>query len=98
MAEVISKKCDFVPKKSLEEILSLLRDKTPVTPDPVHNTVSKDKNKIKRQGKQVTHNVNDLDFRNKRSGRLLSRMTKNQHQNRDKPIPTVGLLRGGVNQ
>jgi hypothetical protein len=89
IAEVTSKKHEFIPKKSLEEILSHLRDKAPVTPDPVQNMVSEDKIKIKRQGKKVTQKVNDLDFRNKRNGRLLSRMTRNRHQNHDKPIPTV---------
>jgi hypothetical protein len=54
----------------------LLRDRSSITPDPVHTKFSNDKNKIKGQGKQVTQDANDLDFENKRSGRLLLRMTR----------------------
>jgi hypothetical protein len=45
--------------------------------------------KSKDRVRKHTTEVNDLDFRNKRNGRLLSRMTRNRHQNHDKPIPTV---------
>jgi hypothetical protein len=89
--EVTSRKRKFIPKKSLEEVLSHLRDKVHVVPDPVQNSVYEDKIKIKRQSKKNTQRVNDLDFINKRNGRLLSRMTRNRHQNNDKPIPTVDV-------
>jgi hypothetical protein len=35
IVEVTSKKREFIPRKSLEEILSHLKDKMSVTPDPV---------------------------------------------------------------
>jgi hypothetical protein len=89
--KVTSRKHKFIPKKSLEEVLSHLRGKVPVVPNPVQKLVYENKIKIKRQGKKNTQRVDDIDFRNKRNGRLLSRMTRNRHQNRDKPIPTVDI-------
>jgi hypothetical protein len=73
----------------LEEVLSHLRDNAPIAPDPTQNMVNKDTIKIKRESKNNTQRVDDVDFRNKRNGRMLSRMTRNRHRNHDKPIPTV---------
>jgi hypothetical protein len=53
-AKVTSRKHKFIPKKSLEEVLSHLRDKVPVIPDPVHKSVYENKIKIKRQSKKNT--------------------------------------------
>jgi hypothetical protein len=30
-----------------------------------------------------------MDFKNKRSGHILSRMTRNKYQNQGKPVPTI---------
>jgi hypothetical protein len=66
-----------------------LRDRSPNTPGPVQPKITDDNNKIKRKGKQIKQDANDLDFKNKRSGWILSRMTRNQCQNHSKLIPTV---------
>jgi hypothetical protein len=63
-----SRKHKFVPKKSLEEVLSQLRGKVYVIPNPEQDLVYENKIKIKRQGKQKMQRVHDLDFRNKRNG------------------------------
>jgi hypothetical protein len=89
IVEVTSKKRELFTKKSLEEVLIHLRDKALVILDPIQDLVNEDKIKIIRQSKKNTKRVNDLDFRNKRNGIILSRMTKNRHNNHDKPIPTV---------
>jgi hypothetical protein len=57
--------------------------------NPVYKSVYENKIKIKRQSKQNTQGVNDLYFRNKRNGILLSIMTRNRHKIHDKPIPTM---------
>jgi hypothetical protein len=80
---------ELFPEKSLEEFMGHIRDKEPIAPNPIKNTVNEEKIKIKRQSKKNTERVNDLDLRNKRNGRLMSRMTRNRHQNHDKPILTV---------
>jgi hypothetical protein len=46
--KITSKKNEFIPKKYLEEMLSQLRDKVHVIPDPIHNLVYENKIKIKR--------------------------------------------------
>jgi hypothetical protein len=53
VAEVTSKKCDFVPKKPLEEILSLLRDRSSITPDPVQPRLVMIKIKLKERGSKL---------------------------------------------
>ena len=78
-AKVTDKKHEFAPKKSLEEVMSHPRDKVPIIPNHVHKSVYENKIKIKRQNKKNMEGVNDLYFKNKRNGILLSRMTLNRH-------------------
>jgi hypothetical protein len=47
--------------------------------------------KTKKQGKHKTQRVPDIDFKNKRNDRLLSRMVRNRHHNREKPIPIIDV-------
>jgi hypothetical protein len=82
---------EFVPKKSLEEVLDKLKGKVYVTPNLEKDLVDEKEIQIKRQGKQKTQKVQDLDFKNKRNDRLLSRMTRNRRQNRENPIPTIDI-------
>jgi len=91
IVEVTSKKCEFSQRNHWRKFLSHLIDKPSFSLDPIQNMVNEDKIKIKRQGKKVTQKVNYLDFINKRNGKILSRMTRNRHQNHDKPIPQLSL-------
>jgi hypothetical protein len=89
MAEMTSKRREFIPKKPLEEVLSRLRSRSPNIfghSQPQNSVVS---NKVKRKGKQIRQDVCDLDFKNKRSGRILSRMTRNKYQNQGKLVLTI---------
>jgi hypothetical protein len=57
----------FVPKKSLEEVLDKLKGKVYVTPNLGQDLVDVNEIKIKKQGKQKTQRVQDIDFKNKRN-------------------------------
>jgi len=71
--------------------LSHLRDKVTIIPDPIKKSIYEKKIKIKRQSKRNMQRVSNLDLRNKRNDKLLSRMTKNRHHNVDKHIPIVDI-------
>jgi hypothetical protein len=47
--------------------------------------------KHKEQGKQTRHlqEVCEVDFKNKRNGRILSRMIRNRHKRRNDPIQMI---------
>jgi hypothetical protein len=66
-----------------------LRDRSPNAHGLVQLKITNDNNKIKRKGKKIKHDANDLDFKNKRSGWILSRMTRNRCENISKLVPTV---------
>jgi hypothetical protein len=82
-------RCDFIPKKSLEDVLDKLKSKVLVIPNPGQDVVDINEIKTKKQGRHKTQRVPDLDFKNKINGRLLSRMIRNQHHSHEKPIPII---------
>jgi hypothetical protein len=80
MTKMESKKQEFVSKKSLEEVLSHLRNESlNVVGHSQHPTLVVI-GKFKGQGKQIREEVCDVDFKNKRSGRILSRKIRNKHK------------------
>jgi hypothetical protein len=80
---------DFIPKKSLEYVLDNLKDKVLIVPSPELVMVHLNEIKIKKQGRCKTHKVLYIDFKNKISSPLESRMLRNQHHNHEKPIPII---------
>jgi len=82
---------DFVPKKSLEDVLDSLKNKVRVIPNPRQDVVDLNGIKTKKQGREKAQRVPNVDFKNKISGRLLSRMVKNRHHTSEKPIPIIDV-------
>jgi hypothetical protein len=78
VTEITSKKHEFIPKRSLEEILSHLRSRSPNIPGHSQPQNSVVNNKIKRKGKQIKQDACDMDFKNKRSGQDFVENDKKQ--------------------
>jgi hypothetical protein len=72
-------------------VLDKLKGKVSVTPNPGQDVVDINEIKTKKQGKHKTQRVLDIDFKNKRNDRLLSRMVRNRHHNHENPIPTIDI-------
>jgi hypothetical protein len=81
----------FYSKKSLEDVLDNLKDKVLVVPSPEPVMVDLNEVKIKKQGRRKTQRIPDIDFKNKRPGRLISRMLRNRHHDHEKPIPVIDV-------
>jgi hypothetical protein len=71
---------NFVPKKSLEEVVDVLKER--VSHDPTIESTQglHDKSTVKKNRKKKKHGNSDLSFINKRQGRLISRSLRNQQQ------------------
>jgi hypothetical protein len=69
---------NFVPKKSLEEVVDVLKER--VYPSPTIDLTQglHDKPTVKKNRKKKKQGKSDLSFINKRQGRLISRILRNQ--------------------
>jgi hypothetical protein len=56
---------DFIPKKSLEDVLDSLKGKVLVVPSPGQVVGDLNESKIKKQGRRKRQRVPDIDFKNK---------------------------------
>ena len=82
---------EFMPKKPLEEVLIHLRNGSLNFVDQSQPPIPVVNEKFKGKGKQ-TRNLQescDVDFKNKRSGQILSRIIRNKHKQRDDYVPTI---------
>jgi hypothetical protein len=70
-----------VPKKSLEEVIDVLKERVYPTPTIELNQGFSDKPILKKNRKKKKQGNSDLSFVNKRSGRLISRSLRNQQPN-----------------
>jgi hypothetical protein len=84
-------RCDFFPKKSLEDVLDNLKGKVLAVPSHWKYVVDLNEIKTKKRGRHKTRRVLDIDFMNKISSRLLYKMVRNRHHNREKPIPFIDV-------
>jgi hypothetical protein len=70
--------CRFSPRKYLEQVVGELKGKVSPVPTNEPNLNSNDKPVAKKIRKGKKQHNSDLNFRNKRSGRLISRSLRNQ--------------------
>jgi hypothetical protein len=70
--------CMFSPRKSLEQVVGELKGKVSPVPTNEPNLNNNDKPVVKKIRKGKKQQSSDLNFRNKRSGRLISRNLRNQ--------------------
>jgi len=80
-----------VHKKPLEDVLSNLRNQSLNFYDQSQSVRPVVREKHKEWGKQYGHlqEVYEVDFKNKRNGRIPSRMIINRHKRRNDPIQTI---------
>jgi len=81
--------CSFSPTKYLEQVLGELKGKVSLVPMNEPNLKNNDNliaNKIRKGKKQ--HN-SDLNFRNKRYGRFISRSLRNKKRDHLSSISTI---------
>ena len=67
----------FSPKKSLEKVIAELKGKYHPVPMNKSNLNNNDKPVVKKMHKGKKQQNSDLNFRNKRSGQLISRSLRN---------------------
>jgi hypothetical protein len=80
-------RCDFIPRKSLEEVLDYLKDKRLVVPNP--EPIRIDELEITKHGRRKIQRSPDIDFKIKRPGQLISRTLRNRQRDHEKPIPVI---------
>jgi hypothetical protein len=68
---------DFIPKKSLEDVLDDLKEKVFVVPSPEPVLVDLNEVEIMKHGRRKIQRSRDINFKNKRLGRLISRTLRN---------------------
>jgi hypothetical protein len=91
MAKLAPKRYEFMPKKPLEVIHSHLRNQSLKVDDQsrsVRPTVNENHRDEGKQSRHI-HEVCEVDFKNKRNGRILSRMIRNKHKQKNDPIQTI---------
>jgi hypothetical protein len=66
-----------------------LKDKILVVPNPEPIQVDLNELEIKKQGRRKIQRSPDINFKNKRHGRLISRTLRNRHRDHEKPIPVI---------
>jgi hypothetical protein len=81
--------CNFIPRKSLEEILDDVKNKVPTVPthQPIQVVLKESTVKKKRRCKKQSSPY--VNFTNKRPGRLLSRKLRNQQRDNEKSTPVI---------
>jgi hypothetical protein len=80
---------NFVPKKSLEEVVDVLKER--VSPAPAIELTQglNDKPTVKKNRKKKKQGNSDLSFINKRQGRLISRSLRNRQQDHLSSISVI---------
>jgi len=70
-------RCDFMPRKSLEEVLYILKDRVSSIPTVEPIRVVPNKSVIKKNHRHKEQSYSDLNFSNKRPGKLIFRSFRN---------------------
>jgi hypothetical protein len=81
--------CIFSPKKSLEQVVGELKGKASHVLANEPNQNHNDKPTVRKFRKGNKKQSLDLNFMNKRSGRLISRNLRNQKKDNLRSIPTI---------
>jgi hypothetical protein len=78
-----------MPRKSLEEVLDVLKDRNPPVPinEPTQGVLNK--SIVKKNRKHKEQSNSDLNFTNKRPGRLISRSLRNRQRDHLSSIPVI---------
>jgi hypothetical protein len=71
-------RCIFFPRKSLEQVVDVLKERISPTPAIEPNQRFSDKPTIKKNRKSKKHESSDVNFINKRSGQLISKSLRNR--------------------
>jgi hypothetical protein len=82
-------RCDFMPRKSLEEVLDVLKDRVPFVPTVEPIGVVPNELVIKKNRRHKEHSNFDLNFSNKRLGMLISRILRNRQRYHLSLIPVI---------
>jgi len=82
-------RCDFVPRKSLEEVLVDLKDKILIVINPEPIQVGSNEIDIKKQARWKKQRNPYINFKNKRPGQLISQTLRNRQRDFEKPIPMI---------
>jgi hypothetical protein len=78
-----------MPRKSLEEFLDVLKDRVSFVPTHEPTQVVLNKSIVKKNRRHKEQINSDLNFTNKRSGRLISRSLRNHQQDHLSSIPVI---------
>jgi hypothetical protein len=80
---------NFVPKKSLEEVVDVLKERVSPAPAIEPTQGLHDKPTVKKNRKKKKQGNSDLSFINKRQARLISRSLRNQQQDHLSSISVI---------
>jgi hypothetical protein len=80
---------NFVPKKSLEEVIDVLKERVSPAPtvEPTQGFINK--STVKKNHKKKKQGNSDLSFVNKRPGKLISRSLRNRQQDHLSSISVI---------
>jgi hypothetical protein len=78
-----------VPRKSLEEVIDVLKERVSPAPTIEPNQGFSDKPTVKKNRKKKKQGNSDLSFVNKRPGRLISRSLRNRQQDHLSSISVI---------
>jgi hypothetical protein len=84
-------KHDFIPRKYLEEVLDDLKDKILTVPNPEPIQIDLNEPTVKKKGRHKKQSSPDINFKNKRHGRLISRKMRNRQRENEKSIPVIEI-------
>jgi hypothetical protein len=80
---------NFLPRKSLEQVIDVLKERVSPTPTIEPNQGFVDKPTIKKNRKKKEHGNSDLSFVNKRPRSLISRSLRNRQQDHLRSISVI---------
>jgi hypothetical protein len=83
--------CMFSPRKYLEQVIGELKGKYPPVPMNESNLNNNDKPVVKKFRKGKKQQSSDLNFRNKKVGRLISRNLRNRKSDHLSSIPMIEI-------
>jgi hypothetical protein len=79
----------FCSQKIFEEVLDDLKDKILIVPNPEPIQVDLNEPTVKKKGRHKKQSSPDINFKNKRPGRLISRKMRNRQRDHEKSIPVI---------
>jgi hypothetical protein len=82
-------RCNFVPRKSLEEVVDVLKERVSHAPSIELTQGLNDKPTVKKNRKKKKQGNSDLSFVNKRQGKLISRSLRNRQQDHLSSISVI---------